>query len=220
MGTEAEKVNSQYDLEITQLQNKFSLLKYEAHMNAKTKGFWDDRKTNKEKKDEMLAMTVSESAELLESIRKNKTSIDEQNMEQFKQIINGNVEITIGSVQSTEFKSSYECFVKGTIHEELADIVIGLFDYTEGWNLSPYFVAKYCVLEMQNTYEIKPASFVFFLMRTITDVKFNSFPSENIGVAIGKCFMMAKHYGVDLWFHIDLKMKYNSLREFKHGKKL
>ena len=65
---------------------------------------------------------------------------------------------------------------------------------------------------------IKPESFVFFIMRSITDIHFGSFGNEVVGEVMAKCFKFAEHYNIDIWRNIDLKMKYNALRPYKHNK--
>ena len=49
--------------------------------------------------------------------------------------------------------------------------------------------------------------------------------SENIGVGLDRlaiaCYeieQLAKHHNIDLDWHIEMKMRYNETREYKHGK--
>ena len=50
---------------IENLKERLPLYFLSAHQNAKDKGFWEDHKTNKEKKVTMLDLVLCEAAKLL-----------------------------------------------------------------------------------------------------------------------------------------------------------
>jgi NTP pyrophosphatase (non-canonical NTP hydrolase) len=114
---------------------------FEIHQNAIDKGFYENPKNI----GEMLCLVHSEVSEALEADRKGKYC-----------------KVPGGMINDFEckddFKEHYEDSVKGTFEEEMADIVIRVFDL--------------CAFK-----------------------------------------------GIDLYAHIEAKMRYNSLREHKHGKK-
>lgn len=56
-----------------------------------------------------------------------------------------------------------------------------------------------------------------FFKLTFGDFIKDSFEDE-IADAVIRLFDMAQGMGIDLEFHIKQKMRYNSLREYKHGK--
>lgn len=116
-------------------------LQTKAHQAAKSKGFYDESINVPEK----LCLIHSEVSEALEAHRKGKTAN------------------CIGFSKSDEwdnetFKNIFEVNVKGSLEDELADVLIRTVD-------------------------------------------------------------LAKYLEIDLTFHIQQKMRYNSLRSYKHGKK-
>lgn len=59
------------------------------------------------------------------------------------------------------------------------------------------------------------------IMYNITSLLFNRTREEELRIqdAIIQLFGLSKHLGIDLEWHIEQKMKYNSTREALHGKK-
>ena len=113
----------------------------QAHENAKSKGFFDEPKNI----GEMIALMHSELSEALEADRNDQYS-------------KSNIQLLLKSQDDERFSTLYNMGVKGSFEEEMADIVIRVFD-------------------------------------------------------------MCGFKGIDLESHIAAKMRYNSLRPVKHGKK-
>lgn len=113
----------------------------EVHQNAKSKGFYDEPKNT----GEMLALIHSEVSEALEADRKDS-------------YCTANLNVLGGWVHDDDFQVEYKAKAKGTFEEEMADIVIRVFD-------------------------------------------------------------MCGYKGIDLQAHVEMKMRFNALREHKHGKK-
>jgi len=115
------------------------------HENSKSKGFWDKERNI----GEMLMLIVSEASEALEADRDSRFSdwsFDEP------PIINADL------LDDESFKVQFEKYVKNTMEDELADMVIRVID-------------------------------------------------------------LSYSRGMDLEWHIKQKMRYNSMREHRHGKK-
>lgn len=82
--------------------------------NAHAKGFWKDGIDIPQK----LMLIVSEAAEAMEADRKNR----------YAKLSEINMNVLNGWVENDEFVKHYEKKVKGTFEEEMADLVIRIFD--------------------------------------------------------------------------------------------
>lgn len=102
-----------------------------AHSAAKEKGFWDSERN----KPELLMLIVSEAAEALEALRKDKYSNPA--------IVDDLYE---GDYSLEEYKSKFEESVKNTFEDEIADTVIRLFDLAGGLNID---LEKHILLKLQ-----------------------------------------------------------------------
>jgi len=86
----------------------------EAHENSKSKGFYDEPKNI----GEMLALIHSEVSEALEADRKGRyCKLKEDGMKYMQEQVSG-----------IAFSLNYKEEIKGTFEEEMADIVIRVFD--------------------------------------------------------------------------------------------
>ena len=109
----------------------------------------------------------------------------------------------------------YKMYVKGSIDEEFADVVIRILDMAcerHGHHLYPW----------KGYYDYgdhfrKDKSFVenawYFLKEVL------NFGTMNICDSISYMYAWADYLGIDLDKHIEWKMKYNELRPYKHGGK-
>ena len=120
--------------------------------------------------------------------------------------------------QGMAFKFAFEENVKDTLADEFADICIRLYDYAglieARMTKAP---AKDAFLQWLEAYgELSFTQLAFILCRMITTT------TENKGVKIARALSFvrcwAKHLGVDLQQHIELKMRYNAERPIRHGK--
>jgi NTP pyrophosphatase (non-canonical NTP hydrolase) len=91
------------------------------HDNAKSKGFYD----NKKNIGEMLCLIHSEVSEALEADRKNHHTILKENW-YLKGLADPNYGASFNSQES--FKHEFEKSVKNTFEDELADVMIRVMD--------------------------------------------------------------------------------------------
>lgn len=155
------------------------------HEEAKPNGLW-------------MALVVSEVAEAIEADRKNKHA----NVSFF---LEHPLEV------DTAFKACYESYIKGSVEEELADIVIRLLDYIGvrwgdkyDWWYNPY------------NFRI-PDDFPVAAWKLIKE-HLNE-DSMNVRDSIQYVLEWAEKLNIDIEYHIRLKVRYNSLRPYRHGGK-
>ena len=112
------------------------------------------------------------------------------------------------------FQVYYREYIKGSIEEEFADIVIRIFDMAQGIH-GDKMVWK-CYYPYGDRF-MQDKSFVenawHFTKETL------NWGTMNITDSVFYIFDWADFLGIDLLTHIEWKMKYNELREYKHGGK-
>ncbi|HET6224629.1 MAG TPA: hypothetical protein VFF27_00025 [Bacteroidia bacterium] len=89
-------------------------LSKEIHENAKSKGFYEDKKNT----GEMLALIHSEVSEALEADR----------LKRYCQLSKPDQNVLMGWTHDNAFKIDYKDKVKGSFDEEMADIIIRVLD--------------------------------------------------------------------------------------------
>lgn len=177
------------------------------HITNKSKGFWDDL-GSAYKMQECLALCISELSEAIESDRNSK---------------HANKDLFFKSIAIDEFpwNKSFEMYIKDTVEDELADTFIRLIDVAGGFGWNGFKIDKSYNEELSNLKHIPFIRFllsVFFIMRTITDIHFHPFKSRTLGEALAKIKHLSDQLDIDLFWHIEQKLKYNSTRPHMHGK--
>lgn len=112
------------------------------------------------------------------------------------------------------YQDWYKAVVKGTTGEELADVIIRIFDYVVGWNL-PFEEGEF---DDTMFLEMFPENFsegLFEATQGITD----SFYENIWEVPVFFIMKFAEYHNIDLEWHIEHKQKYNRTRPYLHGKK-
>ena len=112
------------------------------------------------------------------------------------------------------FQGWYQEWVKGTIEEEFADVVIRVLDMAQevhGDKMRWLGYYPYGQVYQENESFIENA---WYFIREVLN-----WGTMNISDCVSFMFDWAQHLGIDLWQHIEWKMKYNELRPYKHGGK-
>ena len=176
--------------------NKLAKEIYEAN---KAKGFHEV----KHSEEHMLCLVISELMEAVEADR-----IGER----------ANLEIFDGHNGSNlEGKEYSDCFywnIKDCVEDELADAVIRLLDTAKSLGVNPDSLSghrKNCSFNSNLFTEC-----VFEIVVSLTSV---GAVEHNISYSIIQIETLCKNLNIDLWKHVELKLKYNSLRPYMHGKK-
>lgn len=149
-------------------------------------------------------LIMTEMAEAIEADRNGRRA----DMESFNERMN-NLD---GSDEC--FKEMYKRYIKGSIEEEFADVVIRVLDMAQEVHGDKMRWLGYYPWG-QVYHEDK--SFIenaWYFIREILN-----WGTMNISDSVSFMFDWAQDLGIDLWQHIEWKMKYNELRPYKHGGK-
>lgn len=173
----------------------FNQLRDRAYQCACNHGFHQLELSN----EHFLMLVITELSEAVEADRKGWCA----HPEPFLSIVNSRT-----TISDDKWKEAFETYIKNSVEDELTDAVIRLLDMAGLRNISiePFNVkidTKKSIPE--HCYEI--ASII------------TKYPLEEaINSSLGYLFSLADHLEINLPWHIEQKMKYNQLREQKHGK--
>ena len=183
--------------------NKLSKEIYEAN---KAKGFHDKEHSV----EHMMCLVISELMEAVEADR-------EGNKVDYNYEEDG---LAYTTMEDNEFKDWYECTTKGSVEEELADAVIRLLD-TAG-------ALEFKIVKLTNIDHIVEMNSRIFNSKSFTEIIFSIcgilysakiITGTKIRVCIEAISALCRVRDIGLWQHVDMKLKYNKLRPYKHGKK-
>ena len=150
-------------------------------------------------------LIMTEMAEAVEADRNGRRSDDAE----FKRAL------TLEAVnKDSYFKVCYKDYIKGSIEEEFADVVIRVLDMAQdvhGDKMQWLGYYPYGQVYLENESFIENA---WYFIREVLN-----WGTMNISDCVSFMFDWAQHLGIDLWQHIEWKMKYNELRPYKHGGK-
>lgn len=179
---------------------KLNELSKQAHESAVKRGFWSEELSP----EHYIMLVITEIAEMVEADREDKRA----NMLGFE----------LAESCGEAFNNAFERFIKNTVEDEMADVAIRLLDLAGGIGCT----------EIKGTFPFEIDSFTFHEYK-FTEIahsliinrllQHNKPIGEKIANSLFLLFDWANYLKVDLFKHIEMKMKYNETREFKHGKK-
>lgn len=187
-------------------------LRDRAYKTACEHGFHDEELSN----EHCLCLVLSELMEAVEADRKGrfaKVPVDKKGTIFDERTFH---------YQNKYFAENFETYIKDCVEDELADAVIRLLDLAGLRNISIddfleeaiYGASESCVGETftESIYAISTLPIRHFY-------KYNYSFENQIGHMLLSIFGLAKHLNIDLLWHVNQKMRYNELRENKHGKR-
>lgn len=186
-----------------------------AYDNAVKHGWHEEKKS----KAHWLMMICTEVAEAVQADRKGRY-MNDLDKEGLKTVLANDHE---GGL----FGKYYLDTIEGSVESELADICIRVFDLMGVYNIE----AKYGFSTFDHEVKyIKQHSFTenaIMLTKTIVSCNITTSISVKEGTffdlylsILATVFEWAEALGIDLIQHINLKMRYNESREYRHGNKL
>lgn len=176
-----------------------------AHQTSVEHGFYENKPSNIH----FLCLIISELMEAVEADRINKRAVlyswegERYGVFSDQTFHSGNI----------HFKANFEEFIKNTLEDELADVVIRCLDLAGANNIDIPFGTPPAIRNQGNTFTEK----VWFIAGVLTNQGVSL--TKKLHTTIGHCFQLASEYNIDLLWHIKKKMMYNSLRGQKHGKR-
>ena len=183
-------------------------LRDRAYKTACDHGFHDEELSN----EHCLCLVISELMEAVEADRKGKR-------------FNKDAKETYELIQNVKFcKVIYKNYIKGSVEEELADAVIRLLDLSGLRNIHLELVTKDIgdsIDEIAEYYKDDTFTEAIYHISTLP-VIYAGLCGYNTAIneTILSIFGLAKHLDIDLIWHVEQKMRYNELRENKHGKSI
>lgn len=189
----------------------FDKLRDRAYKCACEHGFHDTKLSD----GHSLCLVISELMEAVEADRKGKyfkgISTFEREFNRYSALVDEN----------KRFECAFEKYVKDTIPDEMADAVIRLLDLAGSLDISLEDIYDFMNEPEYKDWDnaLKEMFFterMFFLTSILTD---DRDIAEVIKASIVVIFLNADLLYIDLLWHIEQKMRYNELRENKHGKR-
>ena len=170
-------------------------LRDEAFEIAKAHGWHDEELPD----ETYLMLIITEIAEAVQADRKNLHA-DVEAFKKYDEII--------------DFKENFERQIKNTVEDELSDVVIRSLDLAglRGINLSYERRFK------EKTSKFIPFPVFAYLLTSIAANQLYNLKFILSGL-IGNIIIYCRQNNIDIEFFIEQKMRYNRLREYKHGNK-
>ena len=170
-------------------------LRNQAYRNAVVHGWHEENLSD----EHFLCLVISELMEAVEADRKGSHS----DIEAFNKYCD-----------RIDFKENFERQIKGTVEEELADACIRLLDLAglRGYDLDSFDY------EGSDTEDYSDMTFTESMFRICVYVTDNFYGDEPF-ILLNEIFAFCRDRNIDIFWYIEQKMKYNELRQYKHGGK-
>ena len=188
-------------------------LRDKAYRNAVTHGFHDEELSN----EHCLCLVISELMEAVEADRKGR--LGKKCKSRFDIDYNRYPALV---EEEKRFKSSFEKNVKDSLPYELADAAIRLLDLAGLRNISIDDFSDEMIYEATESCNDETFTESIYAISTIPircEYEYDSLLENQLNSMLLAIFGLAKHLNIDLIWHINQKMRYNELRENKHGKR-
>ena len=180
-------------------------LRDKAYQCAVAHGWHDQEYSN----EHFLCLVISELMEAVEADRNGKRA----QIGMFKEWQGNSISLT-EETRQRRFKEDFEAFIKGSVEEELADACIRLLDLAglRGYDLDSFDY------EGSDTEDYSDMTFTESMFRICVYVTDNFYGDEPF-ILLNEIFAFCRDRNIDIFWHIEHKMKYNELRPYKHGDK-
>ena len=182
----------------------------ETTQTATEKGFWSAGQDRD--KAEMCMLMVSELGEAQEAHRHGRME---------DHTTNRGFHVWVKEDDPDLWVAGYKAIIKGSVGEEMADFIIRLLDYMNGWEQT-FYLAEFRKDSTKN--------FAHDLLKLVNwtleayhgQVEKNEskyWGAKSWGYLLTATIALCDWWNIDIISHIAWKMKYNKTREVLHGKK-
>lgn len=174
-------------------------LRDEAYATACNKGFHDEKHSD----EHYLMLVITEIAEAVQADRKGLHAYKDKFLASLKP-----------DDDNEMFSMLYEQYIKNSVEDELADIIIRMLDYCGMKQINMQ------MLESKLTKEKLPVGMqnfcddMFYFCVLITD-----WPDKYMPNTIAFLINYCESLGIDILWFVEMKMRYNETREMMHGRK-
>ena len=160
-----------------------------------------------------LCLVISELMEAVEADRKGKRA----DRESFKSSYENEE-----PHDDANFKCCFEKYIKDTLPDELSDAVIRLLDLCGLRKIDIGDFLDEIISEEAKRYNGETFTESIYAISTIPircEYEYDFLFNEQVNGMLLGIIGLAKYLNIDLFWHVEQKMRYNELRENKHGKK-
>jgi NTP pyrophosphatase (non-canonical NTP hydrolase) len=199
-------------------KTNLNILRDKAYKTACEHGFHEQELSN----EHCFCLVISELMEAVETDRKGKrANVDRYN----KKIANSRIcqGLDPDIPKERGYEVAYNETIKGSIEEELADAVIRLLDLAGLRGISLELAngdIDDCIEDMAEACKDETFTESIYSISTLP-VRYDGLYDFHTTVndMVLSIFGLTKYLEIDLFWHIEQKMKYNKLRDKMHGKK-
>lgn len=184
------------------MKKNLNELAVEAHANAVEKGFWEDNPSN----EHFICLIISELMEAVEAHRENRFAKIPVNK---KDTV---FDAPVFHPKNCYFIVNFDTYIKDTVEDELADAFIRLLDLAGANN---YNLNRFCLQHVVTERKTFTEN-IYAIIKDIMNYKYSK--EEQINYAMHQIRRLSEILKIDLFWHVEQKMAYNRLREYKHGK--
>jgi NTP pyrophosphatase (non-canonical NTP hydrolase) len=178
-----------------------------AYNIAKEKGWWDDKETNPCKSAENTMLIVSELGEALDAHRKERRP---KGPDAWEEILNS---------EDSHWKDRYDTYVKGTMEEEMADVVIRILSLAKAYGVKFHADTTFKKESTKN--------FGADLLRINQGVleayhgmaEDKSYMYKDWSYVLKSIIALCDWWKIDIIPHVKWKLKYTKLKTSTDGKK-
>lgn len=177
-----------------------------AYSIAATHGFHEVDRSNAH----FLMLVVSEIGEMVEADRKSRrVKLHGDDLD--------------NTLRFNDFAPTFEHFVKDTLEDELADVVIRICDFLGTRHIEPLILEEtstsddWAKLWGKDSINEQCYGLTKIITRIDEDTSTDDI-SRLLGASLTWCFDFADFHKFDLLWHVEQKMRYNETRSIRHGK--
>jgi hypothetical protein len=180
----------------------FNLLRDKAYEIAKNSGLYDEEVSD-------ISYLILVIRELMEALKAYKIgNYTYENTTSYNILLNLK---KLKNRGTPTFRKYFEIYIIDSFEDKLADTVIRLLSFAGYRNFN-------VVPECLKTIDIRNKSIPEHIFTMISKLSSNFYLPYRIDYCIKYIFNLCECLGIDILWHIDVKMSYNRLREYKHGK--